>query len=91
MSKIRVETSMQNDKFRLRVKNELLTTSRILQTIVENKMVETMSVIRLADVHERLRLNAKNRKTAITKNMELSKIWVRILGKELFGESVKCC
>lgn len=82
---------MQNDKFRLRVKNELLTTSRILQTIVENKMVETMSVIRLADVHERLRLNAKNRKTAITKNMELSKIWVRISGKELFGESAKCC
>jgi hypothetical protein len=82
---------MQNDKFRLVVKNELLTTSRILQTIVENKIVDTISVIKLADVHERLRLNAKNRKAAITKNNELSKIWVRISGKELFDVSVKCC
>jgi hypothetical protein len=63
-----METSIQKDKFTLLPKNDELTTSKILQTKVENKIVETISVMRLADVHERLRLKAKNRKLAITKN-----------------------
>jgi len=70
ISKTTVETSMQNIKFVDNLKKEQNTNSRILQINVENKIVEKTSTTMTADVHDKLKLNAKNKKIAIHKNKE---------------------
>lgn len=57
-----METSMQNAKFPFDEKNEVENASRILTTKVEKRIVQKMSTIKVADVQDKLKLKAKNRK-----------------------------